>query len=182
MSDKKKNTTDKKISARKSTKPKEKKLNEKISELEEQLKEAEDKILRIHAEYDNYRKRAARELAETRSYVKADTLTPILNVFDHFKMAVDAMDQTDDMKVVKDGMKMISSEFDKAMDDLGLEELNAIGKQFDPNYHEAVANEESEEEEEGTVIKQWRCGYKIGDRLLRPATVVVSTGKANKEE
>ena len=181
MSDKKKNTADKKTTARKSSKSKEKKLNEKIAALEEQLKEAEDKILRLHAEYDNYRKRAARELMETRSYVKADTLLPILNVFDHFKMAVDAMDKTDDMNVVREGMKMISSEFEKAMDDLGLEELNAVGEQFDPNYHEAVANEESEEEE-GTVIKQWRCGYKIGDRLLRPATVVVSTGKINKEE
>jgi molecular chaperone GrpE len=171
----------KKTPKKKGAKTKEAKLKEKIAELEAKLIEAEDKTLRTHAEYDNYRKRSFRELTDARTYAKSDTLIPILNVFDHFKMAVDAAEQSDDMNVIREGMKMINTEFAKAMEDFGLEEINAMGEKFDPNIHEALAKEPSEEEED-TIIKQWRCGYKLGDRLLRPATVVVSTGSEEPEE
>ena len=95
-------------------------------------------------------------------------------------MAVAAADGTDDMNVIHEGLKMINAEFAKAMEDLGLEEINALGEMFDPNLHEAVAKEPSEHDE-GTVIKQWRCGYKMGERLLRPASVVVSSGPEAEE-
>ena len=170
---------EKKSSAKKTIKNKCEKYLKKIEELEAKVKELEDKNLRTLAEYDNYRKRSYRELTDARSYSKAETLTPILNVFDHFNMAVQAVESADDMNIIKEGMKMISSEFSKALDELGVKELNAMGEQFDPAIHEAVAKEPSEEEED-TVIKQWRCGYKLGERLLRPATVVVSSGP--KEE
>ena len=156
------------------------KLQEKIAAIEAKLAESEDKNLRTHAEYDNYRKRSFRELTDARAAVKADTLEPILNVFDHFKMAVDAAETSDDMKVIKDGMKMICTEFSKAMEEYGLEEVNALGEKFDPNLHEAIAKEPSDTEED-IVIKQWRCGYKLGSRLLRPATVVVSSGSEETE-
>lgn len=156
-------------------KGKDAKFKEEIQDLKEQLAEAEEKILRLHAEYDNYRKRSYRELTDARTSAKVDTLIPILNVFDHFKMAVDAADQTEDMNVIKEGMNMICNEFSRAMEEYGLQEINAVGEKFDPNMHEAVAKENSPEEED-TVIKQWKCGYKIGDKLLRPATVVVSNG------
>ncbi len=173
----------KKTVKKKVSKTKELKLKEQIKELEAKVQEAEDKILRTHAEYDNYRKRSFKELADTRAYVKADTLTPILNVFDHFKMAVVAAEQTDNMDVIREGLKMINNEFSRAMEEFGVEEIDAVGKKFDPKIHEAVANESSDEIEEDFVIKQWKCGYKIGDRLLQPATVVVSSGpEAEGEE
>jgi molecular chaperone GrpE len=172
----------KKNTKKKAGKGKDAKLKEKIAELETKLQEAEDKILRTHAEYDNYRKRSFREIADARAYVKADTLTPVLNVFDHFKMAVDAAEQTEDMNVIREGMKMINNEFSRAMEEFGVEEINAVGTVFDPKIHEAVAKEPSDEVEEDTVIKQWRCGYKLGERLLRPATVVVSTGPEKETE
>ena len=172
----------KKTVKKRGTKTKEQKLKSRIEELETQLKETEDKLLRTHAEYDNYRKRSAKELADTRAYVKADTLTPVLNVFDHFKMAVTAAEQTDNMDVLREGMKMINNEFSKAMEEFGVEEINAIGEQFDPKLHDAVAKEPSDEVEEDYVIKQWRCGYKLGDRLLRPASVVVSSGPEAEED
>ena len=153
---------------------------ERIKELENKLAEAEDQNLRLRAEYDNYRKRSYRELSDARAYAKTDTLTPFLNVFDHFKMAVTAADTTDDMQVIQEGLKMINSEFAKAMEELGVTEGDAVGDSFDPNIHEAVAEEVSDEDE-GIIIKQWRCGYKIGDRLLRPASVVVSSGPDNAE-
>jgi len=171
----------KKNTKKKAVKGKDAKLKDKIAELETKLQEAEDKILRTHAEYDNYRKRSFREIADARAYVKADTLTPVLNVFDHFKMAVTAAEQTDDMNVIREGMKMINNEFSKAMEEFGVEEINAVGVKFDPKIHEAVAKESSEEVEEDSVIKQWRCGYKLGERLLRPATVVVSTGPKSED-
>lgn len=157
------------------------KLHEQIAELQAKLAETQDKVLRAHAEYDNYRKRAFRELSDVRAAVKADTLLPILTVFDHFKMAVSAAENSDDMNVIKEGMKMICAEFSKAMDEFGLEEVNALGEKFDPNLHEAIAKEASEAEED-TVIKQWKSGYKLGNRLLRPATVVVSSGPPEGNE
>ena len=172
----------KKTTKKRGTKTKEQKLKSRIEELETQLKETEDKLLRTHAEYDNYRKRSVKELADTRAYVKADTLTPVLNVFDHFKMAVTAAEQTDNMDVLREGMKMINNEFSKAMEEFGVEEINAVGQQFDPKLHDAVAKEPSDEVEEDYIIKQWRCGYKLGDRLLRPASVVVSSGPEAEEE
>ena len=156
------------------------KQTERIKELEAKLAEAEDKILRIRAEYDNYRKRSYRELSDARAYAKTDALTPILTVYDHFKMAVAAAETTDNMKSILDGLKMINSDFVKAMDELGVEEINAVGEKFDPNLHEAVA-EESSDQEEGTILKQWQCGYRIGGKLLRPATVVVSSGQPEDE-
>ena len=171
---------DKKNQKKKAPKTKEAKLKAKVAELEAKLNETEDKVLRAHAEYDNYRKRSYRELTDARAYAKADTLSPILNVFDHFKMAVQAAEQSEDMNVIREGMKMINAEFAKAMDEFGIKEINAMGDKFDPNIHEAVAKEPSEEAED-TIIKQWRCGYKLGEKLLRPATVVVSTGSEEPE-
>lgn len=165
----------------KAPKKKAKKPAERIKELEAALAESEEKTLRLRAEYDNYRKRSYRELTDARAYAKTDTLTPILNVFDHFKMALSAVDTTEDMSVITEGLKMINSEFVKAMDELGVTTVDAVGEKFDPNLHEAVA-EESSDQEEGTVIKQWRCGYKLGDKLLRPASVVVSSGDEQEKE
>jgi molecular chaperone GrpE len=86
------------------------------------------------------------------------------------------------MDAIRDGLKMILTEFGKAIEELGIEKIDAVGKEFDPNLHEAMANEPSDEVEEGVVIKQWTCGYRMGDRLLRPANVVVSSGSAAQEE
>jgi molecular chaperone GrpE len=182
MSEKiKNNVKEDKKAVKKAAKGKMAKLQEEVAALKEKLQEAEDKNLRTLAEYDNYRKRSFRELTSARTAVKVDTLAPILNIFDHFNMAVTAAETSDDMNVIKEGMKMIASEFSKALEEYGIEEVNAIGKKFDPTQHEAVAKEASEEEED-TIIKQWRCGYKMGSHLIRPASVVVSSGPEEAEE
>jgi len=153
------------------------KEKERIAALEAELAESKDALLRAKAELDNYRKRASREIVETRNAAKANALASILSVYDHFRMAMDAAEKSDDMAVLKQGMVMIAREFDKAMEDAGVQVLDALGSKFDPNLHEAVGKKNSDEEE-GTVIEQWRCGYKLGERLLRPASVVVSDGPA----
>lgn len=152
-------------------------LKKRISALELELAETKDKLLRSYADFDNFRKRASKEMKDLRTIIKADTMVPILNVFDHFNMALDAAEKKPDFKVLDDGMKMILSEFAKAMNELDIKTLEVTeGQEFDPNVHEAVSKEYSEKHEEGKILRQWKQGYKMGDRLLRPAVVVVSSG------
>lgn len=154
----------------------------KIEYLEKELSETKDKLLRALAENDNIRKRTYKELVEARAAIKIDTLMPFLKVFDHFQLAVKAADEKHNFDVLHKGMEMISSEFLRAFEELGIEKIDAVGKKFDPNFHEAVEEKTSENVPEGFVIEQWRCGYKMGTKVIQPATVVVSSGKEKKEE
>ena len=156
-------------------------LKERITALEQELADAKDAALRTRAEMDNYRKRVQRELADARLGAKCDALSAVLDVYDHFKMAMDAARTSEDLNILREGMEMIAREFDKAFSDAGVEIINAEGTTFDPDIHEAVGTEPSDKEE-GVVLKQWRCGYRLGDRLLRPASVVVSGGPEQNEE
>ena len=148
-----------------------------LEEARLKLEAAEKKHLLLLADMENLRKRCMKDMESTRYNTMADTITPFLQVFDHFGMAVKASEQSDNLKMLLDGLKMIHSEFDKAFQELGVECIDAVGKDFDPNIHEAVSQEASETVPAGKVIRQWNCGYKAGSRLLKPAMVVVSSGK-----
>lgn len=160
----------------------EEKIKEEVIVLEKKLAEVKDKLLRVHADFDNYRKRTYRDLVDARNASKVDTIMAILSVLDHFKLAVEASKNSDDMNVIRDGMRMILAELEKAMEELGLESIEATGQKFDPGFHEAVAREPSDKYKEGEIITQWRCGYRIGERVLRPAGVVVSSGPAVEKD
>ncbi len=148
--------------------------------LQQDLADANDKLLRMHAEFDNFRKRSFKDLAHGRTMAQIDTVMPFLQVFDHFSMAMKSAEVSDNIEALKQGLDMILNEYNKAFEDLGIIKLDAVGQKFDPNLHEAMANEASDEVPEGTVIQQWSCGYKMGERLLKPARVVVSSGPADK--
>ena len=150
--------------------------------LQRELKEWQDKYLYLQAEYQNYRKRVVKDIADARSYTVADTLSPFLSVYDYLSMAGVAAEQSDNLDSIRMGLKMIMGEFFKAFDELGVTKLESVGKKFDPNLHEAVANEPSESVPEGEIIREWNCGFKRGEKLLRPARVVVSAGKEKQEE
>ena len=150
--------------------------------LQRELKEWQDKYLYLQAEYQNYRKRVVKDIADARSYTVADTLTPFLSVYDYLSMAGMAAEQSDNLESIRMGLKMIMGEFFKAFDELGVSKLESVGKKFDPNLHEAVANEPSETVPEGDIIREWNCGFKRGEKLLRPARVVVSAGVQTQEE
>lgn len=159
------------------------KLKQKIAELELELAATRDKLLRAHADFDNFRKRNYKEMSDLRTYVKADTIQPVLNVFDHFKLALDASEKKPDFKVLGDGMKMILAEFQKSMNDLDIDIIQVSeGQLFDPNLHDAASKEPSDKIEDGKILRQWRQGYKMGERVLRPASVVISSGPATQEE
>lgn len=154
---------------------------EKVEKLEKALLEMEDKRLRLLAEMENQRKRAVKDMEAVRYNTMTDTLHPFFQVFDHFSMAVAATETTTNMQSLLEGMKMIRAEFDRAFSELGIERIDATGKDFDPNTQEAMSQEASETVPAGKVIRQWSFGYKMGDRLLKPANVVVSSGPAEKE-
>jgi molecular chaperone GrpE len=149
--------------------------------LRQQLQQAEDRLIRAKAENENYRKRTQRELANARTIAKAGTIEEFLTVFDHFQMAMDHAESSDDAEALHQGMKLIQTEFERAFQNLGVERIDAVGASFDPEQHHAVAEEESAEAREGTVIRQWKPGYRIGDRLIRPASVVVSKAAVEEE-
>ena len=147
--------------------------------LEKAVREAAEinaKYLYLQAEYQNYRKRVAKELSDARAYAVADTLSPFLTVYDFLNMADNAAMTSDNIESIRQGLKMIINEFNKALDEQGVKQLETANADFDPALHEAVANQPSDTVPEGKIIKQWSSGFKIGERLLRPARVVVSSG------
>ncbi|MBP5673492.1 MAG: nucleotide exchange factor GrpE [Victivallales bacterium] len=147
-----------------------------------QLAELQDKYLRKLAEFDNYRKRMAREFSETRDQARRTTVGDFLTVYDYFSMGMAAIEQASDMAVLKQGMEMIWAEFQRVLEGLNVKEIESIGKKFDATVHEAMSQEASDTVPEGVVIRQWKAGFMMGDKLLRPAMVVVSTGKPAKPE
>jgi len=149
---------------------------EKIEELQNKLTEAQENYIRAKAELDNYKKRMQKEFAEVRTYTKANTIEQFLSVFDHFQLAMDHMGETPDVQTLKQGMDMIYNELGNTFQNLGVKKIDAEGIDFDPAEHEAMAEEHSDEVPSGKVLRQWKCGYRLGERLIRPATVVVSKG------
>ena len=153
----------------------------KIAELEAKLAEKEKARLMALAEMDNQRKRFANEKDNLRKIIQTDTVFPFLQVFDHFKMAVDAAANTRNFDSLQKGMEMIQAEFDRAFGELGLDKIETVGRDFDPKLHEAVAYEPSDDVPKDKIIRQWCHGFKSGDRLVKPASVVVSSGPAKKD-
>ena len=150
--------------------------------LKAELAALQEKFIYLQAEYQNYRKRAARDISDARSHAIADTLTPFLAVSDFLGMAQMAAEKTDNLDAIKQGLMMIIAQFDKALEEMSVRKFSAVGEKFDPDLHDAVGREPSESVPEGTVTKEWNCGYKIGEKLLRPARVMVSSGPEVQSE
>lgn len=150
-------------------------------DLAAELAAMKEKYLYLQAEYQNYRKRVAKDVSDARFFAISDTLVPFLKVFDYLGMAQTAANKSDNIDSIRAGLNMIIAEFNRAFDDLGVKEVSAVGQVFDPLIHDAVSQEPNETVPEGTVSSQWCSGFKLGDRLLRPARVVVSSGKKKEE-
>ena len=152
------------------------------AKLQQELEETRNKLLYLQADYQNYRRRMIKELADARQIGVIGTLDPFLRVADFLGMADTAAKQSDNIDAIRQGLAMILNEFNKAFDDLGVKKLDSIGKPFDPDKQEAVLQEASDTVPEGVVIKEWCPAYMMGERCIRAAKVVVSTGKAEPEE
>lgn len=135
-----------------------------------------DRLLRITAEFDNFRKRAARERQEAVKFANETLLEKLLPVLDNFEAALAAArgGAAENAQSLHAGVNLIQQQLRAALADAGLEEVDAAGRPFDPNLHEAVSQMESAEHPEGHVARQLRKGYRLRERLLRPATVIVA--------
>lgn len=152
-------------------------LGEEKEQLNAKLLEISDKYLRANAEFDNLRKRTVREKNDIRQLTLFDTVNSFLPLIDHFDLALKS-NSIENIEALLKGMELIKSEFYRVLSNLGIKEIESVGKHFDPNFHDAIANEFSDEFEANIVSKQWKAGYMLGEKVLRPATVVVSNGKA----
>jgi molecular chaperone GrpE len=137
-----------------------------------------DMAYRSQAELDNFRKRSVREAQETRAYANADLLRALFPILDNFDMGLEAARAESEKSMIFMGMSMVSRQLQDFLRESGVQEIEAQGKAFDPNLHEAVAQEASAEDAEGTISRVTRRGYKLKDRLLRAASVIVSSGPA----
>ena len=134
-----------------------------------------DRLARLQAEFDNFRKRNAREQQDYRDYALVDALKNFLPILDSLDRA--AKSDAQDLEQIRSGIELIDRQFHDALSKLGVQPIPAEGQPFDPNLHQAIAMEESDTVPENTVISELQRGYKIKDRLLRPAMVRVSRGK-----
>lgn len=140
-----------------------------------------DRLLRVTADFDNFRKRAAREKEEAIRYANHKLLERLLPVLDSFDMAISAANAgaAEGSKSLKEGIQLVLQQLKSVLTEAGLEEIEAHGKPFDPNVHEAVSQLETDEVEEGHVAQQIRKGYLLRDRLVRPSSVIVAKKPAN---
>ena len=135
-----------------------------------EIADLKDKLLRNMAEFDNYRKRTAKERMELAPEITARNLTEFLPVMDNLERALAAECKDPDYKK---GIEMIHESFTIALNNLGVETIESDGKTFDPSYHQAVQQVEDDTKEEGTIAATFQKGYKIGDKVLRFAMVAV---------
>ncbi|HEV2207147.1 MAG TPA: nucleotide exchange factor GrpE [Verrucomicrobiae bacterium] len=156
---------------------------EQLEELKQRAAKADEhweRLLRTTADLDNYKKRATREKQEAVKFANENLLQKLVPVLDTFDMALAATNnsQTDAVQALQKGVRMVYQQLKTALQDAGIEEIDATGKPFDPNLHEAVSQQETTAIPEGQVMQQLRKGYKLRERLLRPATVVVAKAPA----
>ena len=147
--------------------------NDKADALARELAEQKDKFLRLAAEYDNYRKRTAKEKESVYADAKIETLTGMLPVYDNLERAL-AQFGADDDSPHRKGVEMIFTQFKESLSKLGVTPIDALGKPFDPEKHNAVMHVEDENAGENTVVEVLQQGFSLGDKILRFAIVKVA--------
>jgi molecular chaperone GrpE len=146
--------------------------------LQADLDRFRDLALRSQADFENYKKRSAREREEAIKYANSSLLERLVGIIDNFELGLAAAKEQGADSPIYSGMVLVQKQLSDLLAENGLQPIEAEGKPFDPNLHEAIAHEPSNEFPEGIVVRQTRRGYRFRDRLLRPAKVVVSSGPA----
>jgi len=155
--------------------------DELVASLQSDLDRFRDLALRTQADFENYKKRGAREKDEAIKFANRNLLERLVPIVDNFELGLSAARDQSEQSPIYSGMSMILKQLSDFLTESGLEPVDAVGKQFDPNLHEAIGHEPSNKVPEGHVIRQTRRGYRLKDRLLRPATVVVSSGPTGRK-
>jgi molecular chaperone GrpE len=146
--------------------------------LQADLDRFRDLALRSQADFENYKKRCAREKEDAIKYANSSLLERLLPIVDNFELGLSAARGEGEQSPIYSGMNLVLKQINDFLADNGLQLIESVGKKFDPNLHEAIAHEPSDTVPENNVIRQTRRGYRFKDRLLRPSSVVVSSGSA----
>jgi molecular chaperone GrpE len=149
-------------------------LETRLKAAETEAKESYDRLLRASADLENYKKRTQREMSEFRKYANESLIKEILGVVDNLERAVNVANGGDNEKTITKGVDLTLKELLSIIKKYQVEPIESLGKSFDPNFHQAMMQEEAADHPANTVIKELQKGYMIHDRLLRPAMVVVS--------
>jgi molecular chaperone GrpE len=157
-------------------KPETEQIDDDSEGLQADLDRFRDLALRSQADFENYKKRSAREKEEAIKYANSSLLEKLIAIVDNFELGLEAARAEGEKSPVFSGMSMVLKQLMDFLAESGLQPIDAMGQKFDPNLHEAIAHEPSAELPEGVVIRQTRRGYRMKDRLLRPSSVVVSSG------
>src|SRR5437870_7381383 len=144
--------------------------------LQADLDKFRDLALRSQADFENYKKRSAREKEEAIKYANSSLLERLVAISDNFELGLEAAKGEGEQSPIYSGMTLVLKQLNDLLAENGLQPIDAEGKKFDPNLHEAIAHEPSDQFREGIVLRQTRRGYRFKDRLLRPSSVVVSSG------
>ncbi|XP_010549722.1 PREDICTED: uncharacterized protein LOC104820807 [Tarenaya hassleriana] len=162
-------------------------LGKKIASLSDELSVERDRVLRISADFDNFRKRTERERLSLVSNAQGEVVENLLSVLDNFERAKTQIKvESEGEEKITNSYQSIYKQFVEILGSLGVVPVETVGKQFDPMQHEAIMREDSSEFEEGIILEEYRKGFMLGDRLLRPSMVKVSAGpgpaKAHQED
>jgi len=148
-------------------------------QLAQQLVQAQDRLARLQAEFDNARKRELKERQDARDYAIQSAVEPFLGVMDNFALALKADGSAEQLRT---GVQLIVKQMDEALRSLHVQPVEAVGEQFDPRIHEALGSIETLEHPDHQVLEEIRRGYKLRDKLLRPALVRIASNSAQKSE
>jgi len=145
-----------------------------LARAREERDKFKDQLLRTAADFDNFRKRTIKDLAEEKRRAKEDVVREFLPVIDNLERAVSASSGASDVQAIIDGIRMVLKLFEDQASRLGLTKVKAVGERFDPAVHDAIQQVETDDHPPGTVIAEVVAGFRLGDKLVRPAMVVVA--------
>lgn len=148
--------------------------NSELSKLQAELEEQQQRVLRTQADFDNFRRRTQKEKEDLAKYASSLLITELLPVIDNFERALSTGTDNPEVSSYAKGVEMIFRQLEGVLKAEGLEEMNSVGQPFNPEFHQAIMQVESDEYEEGIVVEEVQKGYKLKDRVLRPAMVKVS--------
>lgn len=149
--------------------------DDELTKLQEKYDTLNNQYLRLAADFDNFRKRQAQERESLLKYGAENTLTKMLEVLDNFERGEKALENVEDCEKCKESFNLVHKQVLDTLTKLGLETIDAAGKEFDPNFHDAVMQTPTSEHPENTIIAELQKGYKMGDKVLRPSLVNVAT-------
>jgi len=156
-------------------------LEASLAQSQQECRDLKDRLQRLAADFSNYQKRMQRRLQEEKREAVRDLLRDLLPVLDNFDRALAAADEGGDAETFRQGVRMVHDQLHETLGRHGVEPIEAAGRRFDPEHHEAVAHVPSEEHPSGRVIDEVQRGYRHGERTLRPSRVAVSRGPAGGE-